>query len=398
MTTALVARPLGGRAEGFTATAEVTLEIVQGLDAIEASWRALEADAVMTPYARFDWVAAYQGCLSDSERNTRVAVVRSAAGDIVALMPFQVEHRFGLRIAATIGSKHANYNLPVMRPGFAAGLNSDAARRLLLQAGRALEVDMIAISSAPVAWNGWPNPFAEGGRPSASDAWALRLGPDGEEVLARSMSGDARKKMRNKARRLADAGEVRLLRASSETDVGRVLEAYLQQKQRRLDEQGITDPFADPGIRAFLYAASASRLAEGCPPIELYALLVDEQPVAVLGGASDGRRFSGMIVSFQAGPLDKFSPGEMLVTKVVKDLCERGFMWFDLGVGEARYKRSICDEVEALVDVLVPLTLRGRTATLARAALLGAKRRVKASPRAMSLVRRVQKLAARTRG
>lgn len=399
MTTAMVARPLGGaEPHGRDEPVGLRIEIVAGLDEVASAWRALEADAVMSPYGRLDWIAAYQDNLPEHERDTRVAILRGQDGDIVLLQPFQIERRGALRVASAIGDKHANYNLPVMRPDFARRLSPERARRILTEAGRSLAVDLVAIPNVPVTWNGWRNPFAVGGQASASDAWALRLEPDGDAALARSMSPEARKKMRNKARGLEKIAPVSVVQARAPADVDRILAAYFRQKAGRFAALGITDPFAEASLRSFFRHAAMSGLPEGRPAIELHALLGGDDVLAVLGGAGDGHRFSGMIVSFEAGPLDRFSLGEMLVTNVIRDLGLRGYRVFDLGVGDARYKRSICEELEPLVDLAVPLTWRGHGVALAQSAGLAAKRRLKADPRAMALVARVRRLKARLRG
>lgn len=374
------------------------VEVVSGLDDVEAAWRALEAEAVMSPYGRFDWVAAHQGSLPEGARETRVAILRGSDGEIDLLLPVQIERRGSLTVAVAIGGKHSNYNLPLMRRDFAARLTPERATRVLNDIGRVLGVDLLSLPNVPVGWDGWRNPFAAKGQPSASDAWALRLVPDGEAALVRSMSSDARKKMRNKARALAKVAPVGVLRPRDAAEVERVFEAYFRQKASRFAELGITDPFADLGTQEFLRRAAIAGLAEDRPAIELHALTVDDEIVAVLGGASDGRRFSGMILSFQAGPLERYSLGEMLVTNVVRDLGARGHAVFDLGVGDARYKRSVCDEVEALVDVVVPFSLRGRILASRGALLRGVKRRLKADPRAMAILSRLRKLRARPQG
>ena len=399
MTMAMVARPLGGaEPHGLDEPVGLSIEIVPGLDEVALAWRALEADAVMSPYGRLDWVAAYQDNLPERERDTRVAILRGSEGEVVLLLPFQIERQGPLRIATAIGGKHANYNLPIMRADVARRLSPDRARRIVAEAGRALGVDLVAIPNVPVSWNGWRNPFAIGGQASASDAWALRLEPDAEAALVRSMSPEARKKMRNKARGLEKIAPVTILRAREPADVDRILEAYFRQKAARFAALGITDPFADTSLRSFFRDAATIGLAEGRPAIELHALLGGDDVLAVLGGAADGHRFSGMIVSYLAGPLDKFSLGEMLVTNVIRDLGSRGYRVFDLGVGDARYKRSICEEVELLVDVVVPLTWRGHGLALAQSTMLEMKRRIKADPAAMALVSRLRKLKARLRG
>jgi CelD/BcsL family acetyltransferase involved in cellulose biosynthesis len=52
-----------------------------------------------------------------------------------------------------------------------------------------------------------------------------------------------------------------------------------------------------------------------------------------------------MATSFDmASEIAKTSPGEILLVDLIKLKCHAGITVFDLGVGEARYKTTICDD------------------------------------------------------
>src|SRR5919107_4460097 len=74
------------------------------------------------------------------------------------------------------------------------------------------------------------------------------------------------------------------------------------------------------------------------------------------------------------------SPGELLLAQLIRHQCERGRQAFDLGIGEARYKTTLCDETEELVDVFVPVTARGHLYAVTARRLVAWKRFVKRTP------------------
>jgi CelD/BcsL family acetyltransferase involved in cellulose biosynthesis len=372
----------------------VSIEIAQTLAGVETLWRTFEADAVASPYQRFDWVRAYAESVGGTAHALRTIVLRDEAGRPLMILPLVMSRRHGLRIAASVGGKHANFNLPLMRRGFAQSLTPDRAQAILHEIGKQLGADALVIPHVPVTWRGEPNPFAAGGRPSPSNAYRLRLEFDADATLARASSGHARKKLRNKERGLAKLGAVAILEGRTEAEIDLILGAFLRQKERRFLELGIADPFALPEAQAFLRRACLDGLADGRPAIELYALTLDGAVVAVLGGAADREQLSGMFISFDnTGEVARLSPGEILVAQIIRRQCERGRNVFDLGVGEARYKRTVCDEVEHLVDLVVPASPIGQIYAAAMGLGIEAKRRVKASPHAMrfvSLLRRAR--------
>ena len=372
----------------------LSVRIADTLGAVEQTWRRLESEAEASPYQRFDWVAAYAATCLTRREQFRIAILEDAGGRPALLLPLAIERRHGLKVASPLGGKHANFNLPLMRAGLAP--EPAEARALLAGIGREVGADLVVSHNAPITWRSIANPLAAGGQASPSNAYKLTLSFDAEATFARVSSGLARKKLRHKERSLAKLGTVSFLEARSEAEVDRILAALWLQKSRRFQELGIDDPYASPEAQEFVRCASLAGLDEGRPAIELHALLLDDAIVAAFGGAADARQLSGMFISFDdTSEAAKYSPGEILVAHIIRGQCERGRTAFDLGVGEARYKRIFCDEVEHLADMVVPVTTAGRVYGRLVSAGIEAKRRIKASPRAMRLLAQVRRMRAK---
>lgn len=375
--------------------ASYEVEIAANFASAEAPWRELEASGVLTPYQRFDWMKAYADAMASADAfSPRVLILRNAGHRPCLILPLGVERRRGLVVAAPIGGKHANYHMPVLA---SAGAPSPAAlKRLLREAGRALGVDAYVFSNCPLSWNGVPNPLAEDGRPSPSNGYRLALDPDCEATLKRAFSSETRKKLRKKEKKLAELGPVNHLMARSEAEVDLILEAFFRQKAERFRELGIANPFADGPTRAFVRAAALAGLGEGKPAIEFHAIRAGERIVATFGAAVDAMRCCGMVNSFDTDPnVARSSPGELLTIQVIRWSCESGRKVFDLGVGEAHYKSSICDEPEPLVDTMLPVTVRGAIYSAGLDGFQRAKRLVKQTPWAWRLVGKLRRALGR---
>ena len=379
---------IGARAGGTLAA-----EILGGMAVAEAIWRRLEADpaSIQTPYQRFDWTKAYlqaTGRLDDA----RIAILRDGEGRVRLLLPLVVRREYGLRVARTVGDTHANYHMPLFASREAAATPHGDILSALIRAGQSAGIDLYALPHQPRTWEGVDNPLAAAGEPEASDGYGLTLGSDPEATVRRVFSADARKKLRSKEKRLIEAkGPLAYRRAETPEEAAGFLAAFYAQKAARFAAMGIADPYADPSIRAFLAEAASGPN----PAVELYALTLaeDGRVLATFGGAVSGSRFSGMMTAFDADPeVAKFSPGDLLVQHLVHDQTALGRRGFDLGVGEARYKASICDETISLVQTFVPVTLAGRAYGTLRQGLTRAKRRIKRDPRLYAALRRVRTL------
>ncbi len=363
------------------------------LEGLEADWRQLEVSGLVTPYQRFDWVRAYaRHALTPAEG--QLACVRVSLGDdrAVAILPLVVKRRWGLSIAQMLGGKHANFHMGVFDRTFAARLDPGTTRSLMREAARAIGgVDLFMMQTQPVRWDGIANPLAAlDAHPSPSQAYRLPLQSDADAALAASLSSHARKKHRNKRTRFAQMGASRFVIAQDAATVDRILEAFLRQKALRFASMGLADPFRNAGTRAFLRAGADNGAANA--PLLMAALELEGRIVATYVGARQGQRFSGMATSFEPDPVVmKVSPGEILLVELIRWACGEGYRMFDLGVGEARYKTTICNETEELVDGFVAITARGRLAAEAARLLRRAKGWVKRHPAALGLVRRVMR-------
>lgn len=384
---------VGASMIGVRARGALTAEIFSDLGAVEAVWRRLEAapGCLHTPYQRFDWVAAYlreTGALDAA----RIVVLRDPSGRPRILLPLTLRRERGIAVARTVGDTHANYHLPLFSTYDSAAIPFGEVVAALMQAGRAGGIDVYALRHQPRMWEGAANPLAQPGEAEASDAYGLLLGPDPDATVRRVFSADARKKLRSKEKRLVEAlGAIEFRRAETAEEAAEYLCAFYAQKAARFAGMGVADPYAAASIRGFL-AASATGID---PAIEIHVLRVAEsgRVLATFGGAVSGRRYSGMFTSFDADPaVSRFSPGDLLLQHLVRDQTARGRQGFDLGVGEARYKASICDETIELVETILPVTLRGRAYGVVRIGLTRAKRRIKRDPRLFAAVTRLRKL------
>lgn len=368
------------------------IEIARDIGAIAAEWRELQARALVTPYQAHGWVAAFVATVGAAHgMEFRHAILRDAEGAAQAILPLVITRRSGVRFAEFIGGKHANYHMGLYAPAFAAALDSGSTRAMLAAVGSEIGgLDGFVFVNQPVAWRGVVNPMAllaTGPSPSAAYKLALSAG-DCEGTLRRALSTHAHKKLKNKRNRFAGYGASQLMRARTPGEAARIIDAFLAQKAGRFAAMGIADPFADPAVRAFLLRAAQAP----DPAIELYSLDLEGVSVATYVGAVQGQRFSGMATSFDmACEAAKASPGEILLVDLIRTKCHDGIAVFDLGVGEARYKTTICDDRDDLVDTFVPLTLKGRGFALVAKARRAAKRRIKASPTALRIAQRASR-------
>lgn len=374
-------------------TRPFTVGVATDFGAVREAWQSLIAEAPHSGYQLLAWQEAFQRHLGTGG-TTCIALIHDAAGRPQALLPLTIARRRGVATASFIGGKHVNFAMGLWRPAFARSLDAAAVQAILQEIAREapVAIDVFAFGNQPLAWAGQANPLALlPHRPSPSFGYHLALGPDAEAVLERVVSSASRRKLRKKERALADEGAVTFTVARDAATIARFADAFLAHKAARFAELGIPNVFAEPGTRDFILTAAAG----DNPAIELCALMVGDEPVALFGGTIAAGRYSGMFNAMAPGPQQRHSPGELLLHHLIRHCCERGLTVFDLGAGEADYKSHICDGTDALFDLAMPVTVKGQVAAFVQDMAGQTKRRIKQSPRLWPLIVRLRRLRGR---
>jgi CelD/BcsL family acetyltransferase involved in cellulose biosynthesis len=371
------------------------VEIAHDLAAAEPVWRRLESEgALTTPYQSYDFLAAWQRHVgAPGGVAPLIATAYDAAGRPVLLWPLGRTDQGPFRVLRYLGGKHAGINFALWLPDAAASVTA-ADLRLIINRIAAADgrIDLIALHRQPVQWKGYVNPLLLlPHQASPSDSCSADLAASEETTAGVLMSRSLRKQLRSKDRKLIGLSGYRYFRAATPQEIDRLLGWFFPVKARHLAAQGLANAFAEPGVEDFVRDICRRGLAEGRPLAELHAIEAEGELLAVFAGTGDDQRFSAMFNTYTNGPLARYSPGLVLLNQMIANLSRRGFTRFDLGVGDARYKRSFCREMEPLFDSFLPLTAKGQLAAIYARAGTAIKRNIKRTPRLSSTLRTLRR-------
>jgi CelD/BcsL family acetyltransferase involved in cellulose biosynthesis len=363
--------------------------------AVQADWRALESqNSLLSPYQRYDFLEPWFRHRGAEGLSPFLLIGYDTADAPAMLLPLSERHIGPLRVVQFPGGRHANFNMALWRREAATAV-TQAHLAAMRDAIAAAGIDLIALTNQPLRWDGLANPLALWPHQESPSAGAVgELVADFTALQAERLGQPARKKLRKKERTLAKHGTLLVRRAGTDTQARAFLDAFFAQKAERMGKLGIPDAFAAPGTREFVAELATARPNGRFPILEIYALCVGDEIVATMAGLVQGHRFSALFNSITSGPLAHESPGDVLLSHVVRQCCARGLTQFDLGVGEAAYKRFYCNETEPLFDTFLALTPLGRLGAAGIRTAQDAKRLVKHSPMLWHAVQSLRKLRA----
>lgn len=368
-------------AYGYQPAQPVAVELLDDLEAAEPAWRMLEAaQAIGTPFQRFEWIAAWDRHVARAEElKFLILLGTSASGTPQFLLPFVYRRSPSLVVARFPGGDHSNVNMGLWRSTAIAGLTRAQLAASLHKAARQRGIDLFVLLQQPVHWHGLANPLSLLPRqPSVDDVWHASL-PTDTNILNTLLTKSMRNRLRGKARKLEKLAGFRYLHAATPADINRLLDAFFVQKAAHFAAQGINNVFADPSVAEFIRAGCHATLPHGRHVIELHGLVCDDEVIAVTGGVADAWRFSCMFNSYTTGEAGRHSPGLILMSRIVQHCATRGLAGFDLGPGRATYKSFFCREAEGLFDSIFAVSWRGHLAASALRAIRSGKRRIKAN-------------------
>lgn len=362
------------------ASADPALDFVvfDSLAAARADWVAIEAQAVLTPYQRYDWIKALIG--SGLETNTGIAIVLIRDSGVgVALLPLCVERRLGIAAARVLGTEQSNCDWLITLPDFAP--DATTLRTLFGQIGAAVGIDLLTLQNQPASWQGKPNAvLALGQSPAASGLYVATIGPTPVPYIEHRLATKRRSNIRRGARRLEELyGPVRVVRVNDTAMLDAVHRAFLNQRGTRFEEMGVRNIFAEAAFVRFFRQLAIESFENPRPALILHALYAGDEILATCWGTTAGNHYSQYINSTASGPAAKYSLMAVLVAEVMDDLTQSGILTFDMGLGDFEYKIEWTSPEDVFHSVIA-LTPKGRIAAWGLEQQAAIKRLIKQTP------------------
>lgn len=373
-----------------TSAGPIAMRMTSDLQSVSAVWRRFQDSVVCTCAQTFDWASAFSTHVLKPEGNDPVIAVGYGADETIEfLLAFETRTVGGLKVLRWLGQDYANYLFGLFRPGFAARLSKTDMSRILNEVGQWCDASVAALESQPFSWEGTDNPFALLSHQTAPNSgYAVQLG-DFETLYNTRFKARVRRGFNRKERRLRDAGKLDYGWALSDEEKRHVLQTFFAQKEQQFAAMGVKDVFT-PDARAFLGALamlpddSPSRLRLG------YVALNGEILATFCGMVSHGR-MNVLLSSLADSPLQRHSPGVQLLRHQVKEACDDGLAYYDLGSGAAQHKSEWYTTLYPLFDSYIALKPQGLVLALPYAAKSFLKRTIKTNARLWALAQKARK-------
>jgi CelD/BcsL family acetyltransferase involved in cellulose biosynthesis len=376
----------------------LTVRVHASLQPAAADWRAVEAIAVLTPYQRYDWIAALLA--SGLETATRLAiVVLYDHGTPAGILPLKLEKRLGCKTARLIGSEHGNSDWLAATPAVLQALTPSRLTALLAEIARAAGgIDLYGFFNQPAEWLGNTNPLLALSRlPAPNNLYAGPILPTSLPYIDHMVPARHRGNIRRSARRLEETfGKLELRRANTVAELERQHATFLGQRAGRFAQMGIRNIFGDAAFVRFFRLLGEQSFGEARPALVFHALYAGDTIVATSCGTEVGNHYSHYINSIASGEAARFSLISVLLARLYDELVTHGITSIDMGTGDFTYKTAWTAPLP-LFHSLIATTPRGRLVRRLVAIGSGSKRVIKQNPTLWQWAQTARRLLYRAR-
>jgi CelD/BcsL family acetyltransferase involved in cellulose biosynthesis len=375
----------------------LVFECLDKMTDIESDWRALDADPLNSLHQSYDWCAAWLA----AHNNPFFIICGRKGKRTVFILPLEIVLIKSVKVAQFPGGSFNNINTAVFDHDFALSAEATTARLIADEIGTLLagKADIVSLQNVPRVWRGRQNPLA----PLASvenqnHAFQLPLLETFEATLSQINAKRRRKKFRVQTRRIEEIGGYEHVIAATADEKSALLDRFFQQKADRFAAHKIPDVFLEQPVRNFFRALLDVPRSESDTLLELHAIRLQGQHAGTIAAIAGLSRKGDHIIC-QFGSIDdnaapEASPGELLFWLMIEKSWREKARLFDFGLGDQGYKRSWCPVETVQHDIFLPLTLKGRIATLLFIISARAKAKIKANPKLYATIQSLRRTSA----
>lgn len=287
------------------------------------------------------------------------------SGKLVFALPFEICRYMGAWVGRYAGGIHANANFPLMDRMAVAPSKAEISTLEKLAKKYHPQLTAIILERQLTEHSGIKNPintyYMSIRSPNLALSASLEGGFDG--ALSRVNGSKRLKRHRQQGRRLTEIGDIEFKVVTEPKEIETILDTYLNWKAKQLAEMGAPNTFAGTKMRAFMlanYLKSAGNAYHGGEQqFALQVLQVAQEPYAIIGTCLIDGGISIEIMAHCDDHTNQLSSGEYLICESIQNACARGLSFYDLGLGDQRYKRSWCRLETWHYDAVIPLSTYG---------------------------------------
>ena len=159
-----------------------------------------------------------------------------------------------------------------------------------------------------------------------------------------------------KKKQLKKVGNLKFKIAINEKEKIKFMNELIVQKNSRLFSQGVKDAFKLEDLN--FYKEFENKNLKNMKT-HISSLILNNELIAIHWGVIYNKRFYYLLLSMKEGNLDRYSPGRLLISLLIRWSITKKIKVFDFTLGDEDYKKSWSNNTDSLFNHVQLNTLNG---------------------------------------
>lgn len=323
---------------------------------LQIKWQELESNVSSCyVFQRCIWLRHWQNSVGTANGVEPCIILIEDGSGSLAILPFGRQRVNGITLLVFLGGDQTDYHMPLYTDKGKAILSQRNVWNMVFK--KLPRFDVFHVNKIPdhvIAAGIFP--FEKGDVSVVSHAFAASM-PLTWEAYLQNVPKRIKADTNRQIRRLEEKGSLQFrIIDMQDKDAQAVLEAFISQKRHRYQSTGSWDLLASSAVRTFYTTMPAVLGSEVY--LQLSALFLGNEIIATHWGAFDEKRFYFLMPTFFS-EYSQFSPGRLLLEKLLEWSIERKIAIFDFTVGGEEYKKIWCNREMVLYEIYLPVTVKG---------------------------------------
>jgi CelD/BcsL family acetyltransferase involved in cellulose biosynthesis len=335
------------------------ISVFSSLSEIKNTWIEFQKHACCYGFQTYEWLYNWQNTIGIYEGySPQLIQVKNSNDDILMLLPLAIQKRYNIRILTWMGGDYRNgLFIKDINEWFDSHISFDELWKMILNNVR--KHDLIYFYSQPEIIGNEVNPFVKylNVYPYHAMSHYIELDNDWDVYYKQNIKKRIKQDTRRQIKRLSEMGELSFCIADKPEDFSNFTEKMIEQKSIRYEMTNVKNLFKIDSYKTFYKQFFTKKRNQLTPHVA--TLKLDDEIIAVHWGIIHKKRFYYLMPSNNWGKWSKYSPGRLLLLKLIKWCYENNIKIFDFTGGNEAYKYDWANGSMKLYNYIRPRNLYG---------------------------------------
>lgn len=342
------------------------IKVFTNFEEVKEIWLNFEKQACLYAFQTYEWLSHWYEIIgSQKDLSPYIVVVynSNAMDEIILLLPLCIQKDGFIKKLVWLGGDITDYHGPLINKNFYSKDNIDIIKLMNRIQKLLPKVDIMVLDRQPERIENIINPFVNKKCfHYHTDAYALVPEKNWEYHYNNNVKKKIRKDTERQIRRLSENGKLEFVIAENNEIIAEITDIMIQQKIERYRITKVPNLFQSEYYSRFYHSMAQSYKSRLDPQdfqIHVSALKYNQSYITTHWGIFFRHRFYYLMPSFQMGEISKYSPGRILLIKLLELCFNNKIKTFDFTVGGEQYKQNWCNVELQLFDYYRIYNLKG---------------------------------------